>query len=249
MSGEPRVVDLGGTSMTTLLSVIPVIAEQTGRAIVLVGGLAVMCRLPTPYRATTDLDTVDRQTAGDQPQLELLIAAGARRSGPSGVVIHTQFGSVQVDVLQVTDADLHDLPDDPTDRLHILAHAWAAATATDLVLTSVQLPRLAVAVAEPGALIAMKLQSIMNRGAAKEGTDLLDIIRLSLDQECGPTSRDQLERAGPQLRADALLHSRRWFHDTADRSLKKIRTVPEGRDVELDDLHLTGDLLAAALED
>ncbi len=95
----------------------------------------------------------------------------------------------------------------------------------------------------------MKLQSIMNRGAAKEGTDLLDTIRLSLDQECGPTSRDQLERAGPQLRADALLHSRRWFHDTADRSLRKIRAVPEGRDVELDDLHLTGDLLTAALED
>ena len=234
--------------MTSLLSAIPVIAEQTGRAVVLVGGLAVICRLPTPYRATSDLDTVDRRAVGDQPQLELLLAAGGTPSGPSGVVIQTHVGDIQVDVLQVTDAELDSLPDDPTDRLHVLSHAWAAATATELLLAAPELGPLAVAVAEPGALIAMKLQSIMNRGAAKEGTDLLDIIRLSLDRECGPTSRDQLEHAAPQLRADALLHARRWFHDTADRSLKRIDGVPEGRDIELDDLHLVGDLLVAALE-
>lgn len=168
--------------MSTLLSAIPVVVEQTRREVVLVGGLAVMCRLSTPYRATTDLDTVDRRTGDQQSQLELLVAAGASPSGPSGVVVQTRFGSVQVDVLHVTDADIHDLPDDPTDRLHVLAHAWAAATATELVLSATEMPRLAVAVAESGALIAMKLQSIMNRGAAKEGTDLLDIVRLSLDQ-------------------------------------------------------------------
>lgn len=42
-------------------------------------------------------------------------------------------------------------------------------------------PDLTVQVAEAGPLVAMKLQSIMNRGSAKEGTDLLDIIRLILD--------------------------------------------------------------------
>ncbi len=47
--------------MARLVSAIPVIAEQTGRAVVLVGGLAVMCRLPIPYRVTTDLDTVNRR--------------------------------------------------------------------------------------------------------------------------------------------------------------------------------------------
>ncbi|MFI0801158.1 hypothetical protein [Amycolatopsis lurida] len=47
--------------MTQIVSAIPVVAEQTGRPVVLVGGLAVMCRLTTPYRVTTDLDTVDRR--------------------------------------------------------------------------------------------------------------------------------------------------------------------------------------------
>jgi hypothetical protein len=72
--------------MTRLVSAIPVICEQTGRAVVLVGGLAVMCRLSTPYRVTTDLDTVDRRGVGEHSQLELLVAAGATPSGPSGAL-------------------------------------------------------------------------------------------------------------------------------------------------------------------
>lgn len=234
--------------MTALVSAIPVVARQTGRPVVLVGGLAVLCRLPSAYRATTDLDTVDRLGEGQVAQLELLVAAGARPSGPSGAVIETPFGSVQVDVLQVTDADVAHLPSDETDRLHVLAHDWAAATATPVVVAADGLDPVEVTVAEPGALVAMKLQSAMNRGAAKEGTDLLDIVRISLDRECGPTSRAQLELAGAQLRADALLHARRWFDEAADRSLRIIRRVPEGSEVELDDLHLVGELLASALE-
>ncbi len=153
----------------------------------------------------------------------------------------------QVDVLEVTDAELDDLPADPTDRLHVLSHAWAAATASAMTVSVDSLDPLWVRVAEPGPLIAMKLQSIMNRGAAKEGTDLLDIVRITLDRACGPISRDQLESAEAQLRADALLHARRWFDLSADRSLRKIRAVPEGRDVELDDVRLVGDLLGATL--
>ncbi|OLT03797.1 hypothetical protein BJF90_03815 [Pseudonocardia sp. CNS-004] len=103
MCGEPKAVILAGTSMTRLVSAIPVVAEHTGRAVVLVGGLAVMCRLDAPYRATTDLDTVDRRVDGEPPQLELLLSAGAARSGPSGALVSTPFGAVQVDVLQVTD--------------------------------------------------------------------------------------------------------------------------------------------------
>jgi nucleotidyltransferase AbiEii toxin of type IV toxin-antitoxin system len=233
--------------MTRLVSAIPVVAEQTGRAVVLVGGLAVMCRLPAPYRVTTDLDTVDRRSADQHSQLELLVSAGATPSGPSGALVHTPFGDVQVDVLQVTDVDLDALPDDPTDRLHVQSHAWAASTATGLTLSVKELPPLQVAVAEPGPIIAMKLQSIMNRGAAKEGTDLLDIVRITLDRSCGPTSWAQLRAADQGLRADALLHARRWFHEAGDRSLKKIRAVPEGRDLDLDDVRLVGDLLVAAL--
>jgi hypothetical protein len=41
---------------------------------VVVGGLAVMCCLSDPYRATTDLDVVDR-LLGEVPQLQVLRAA------------------------------------------------------------------------------------------------------------------------------------------------------------------------------
>lgn len=233
--------------MTRLLSAIPVIAERTGRPVVLVGGLAVMCRLSTPHRATTDLDTVDRRGANERSQLELLVSTGGTRSGPSGVLVGTPHGEVQVDVLEVTDAEIDDLPDDPTDRLHVLSHAWAASTASWLELRAEGLQPTRVKVSEPGPLIAMKLQSIMNRGSAKEGTDLLDIVRITLDRDCGPASRDQLETACSQLRADALLHAERWFDQTADRSLRKIQAVPEGSDVEIDDVRLVGDLLATTL--
>jgi hypothetical protein len=135
--------------MTRLVSAIPVIAEQTGRAVVLVGGLAVMCRLSNPYRVTTDLDTVHRRGARERPQLELLVATGATPSGPSGALVHTPYGDVQVDVLEVTDAEIDDLPDDPTDRLHVQSHAWAASTASALVLGTEGLEPLSVWVSEP----------------------------------------------------------------------------------------------------
>src|SRR5262249_21768436 len=192
-----------------------------------------------PYRSTSDLDTVNRRAASERPQLEILLASDATPSGVSGVLIPTSAGPVQVDVLEVTDADLHPLPADPTDRLHVLSHAWAAASSTPMIITSTSTADLTVAVAEPGILIAMKLQSIMNRGAAKEATDLVDIIRLTLDPNAGPATRVQLEHADRQLRHDAALHARRWFLDHADRSLRRIRSIPEGQTVERDDLTLT----------
>ncbi|NKE57907.1 prevent-host-death protein [Lentzea sp. PSKA42] len=234
--------------MTQIVSAIPVVAEHTGRPVVLIGGLAVMCRLSVPYRVTTDLDTVDRRTSNEDSQLQLLMAAGATPSGPVGALVHTPWGEVKVDVLEVTDADVSDLPDDPNDRLHVQSHAWAASTASALLLSAEGVPALSVRVAEPGPIIAMKLQSVMNRGAAKEGTDLLDIARITLDRACGPTSRDQLESADSQMRADALLHTRLWFDRRDAQTLSKIRAVPEGRDMEIDDVRLVGELLVSALE-
>ncbi|MGH3152859.1 MAG: SAM-dependent methyltransferase [Streptosporangiaceae bacterium] len=68
----------------------------------------------------------------------------------------------------------------------------------------------------------MKLQSIMNRPADKERTDLLDIIRLTLDRDAGPSALAQLREAAPQLAADARLHARRWFTDLSDHSLRRV---------------------------
>jgi len=241
------VVDLLGTPMNALAHAIPAVAKRTGRDVIVVGGLAVICRLSRPYRATSDLDTVNRRRANEPPQLELLLASGAERSGVSGALVPTPAGPVQVDILEVTDADLDQLPDDPTDRLHVLSHAWAAVSATPVTIRTTDLPDLSVAVAEPGPLIAMKLQSIMNRGAAKEATDLLDITRLCLDPATRPVLTNQLANAEELLRADAVRHAQRWFNDHAGRSLRLVRAIPEGRDTELDDLHLVGELLQGAL--
>jgi hypothetical protein len=234
--------------MSALALVVPELVRRTGRPVTVIGGLAVTCRLSRPYRSTSDLDTVNRRAAGERPQLEILLAGDAERSGVSGVLIPTAAGPVQVDVLEVTDADLDPLPDDPTDRLHVLSHTWAAASATTVIVRVTGSADLPVAVAEPGPLIAMKLQSIMNRGAAKEATDLLDIVRLTLDPRAGPTALGQLERADRQLRRDADLHARRWFRELAGRSLRRVRAVPEGRGVEPDDLALVADLLLPALD-
>ena len=233
--------------MSALTLAIPAVKERTGREVIVVGGLAVVCRLTSPYRVTSDLDIVNRRGNDEPAQFELLIASGAQPSGVSGVLVPTSAGPVQVDVLEVTDADLSSLPDDPTDRLHVLSHAWAATSATPVTLRASGTSELTVSVAEPGPIVAMKLQSIMNRGSAKEGTDLLDIIRLSLDPAAGPVLRTQLAHADPRIRADAVRHAQRWFGDHADRSLRRVRDIPEGRNAELDDLHLVGELLCDAL--
>jgi len=150
-------------------------------------------------------------------------------------------------VLEVNDADLSDLPADPSDRLHVLSHASAAKTASPVVLRSERGAKVNTVAARPGALIAMKLQSIMNRGAAREATDVLAIVRLTLDPGCGETSRTELANAGDQLRQDALRHAHLWFIERADRTLRVVRKIPEGRETTGDDLQLVGELLISAL--
>ena len=233
--------------LAAVVSAIPVTAHDTGRPVIVVGGLAVLCRLSHPYRATTDLDTVARLQAGQVGQIELLVAAGATPSGPTGVQVQTPLGPVQVDVLEVTDADLAPLPDDPTDRLHVLSHAWAAQTATPVHLESDGALAVTVLVAQPAPLVAMKLQSAMNRGAAKEGTDLLDIVRLTTDRATAASVIDGLRTADVQLRADAILHARRWFREAADRTLRQIRSIPEGTSTTAEDLELVAELLDSGL--
>jgi hypothetical protein len=94
----------------------------------------------------------------------------------------------------------------------------------------------------------MKLQSLMDRGAAKEASNLLDIVRLTLDHTAGAIARQQLSSTDPQLRADSLLHVRLCFATNAARSLPRIKTVPEGRATTRDDIDLVGELLTGSSE-
>ena len=57
MSNEPK-VELVGLAMRALVGAVPELAGRTGSPVIVVGGLAVLCRLGTAYRATSDLDTV-----------------------------------------------------------------------------------------------------------------------------------------------------------------------------------------------
>lgn len=58
------------------------------------------------------------------------------------------------------------LPDDPTARLFVRAHAWAAATATPVIISARGQPDVEAAVSEVAPLIAMKLQATFDRGSA-----------------------------------------------------------------------------------
>lgn len=125
---------------------------------VIVGGLAVLARLSRPYRATVDLDVVDRRRRG-APHLEVLRAAeGAQPVEPAAVLLPTRYGAVKIDVLEVRQVELDHPSDDPGDRLHASAHAWAYDTATALTIMATRGSGVSVEavapVAEPGPLIA-----------------------------------------------------------------------------------------------
>ena len=64
--------------------------------------------------------------------------------------------------------------------MHASVHAWANDTATDITIEVIRASgdrlELTTLVAEPGPLVAMKLQAVMNRAVDKQGTDLLDVI-------------------------------------------------------------------------
>ena len=220
-----------------------------GHSPVVVGGLAVMCRLSDPYRATTDLDVVDR-LLGETPQLQILRAApGAEPVAPTSVLLPTAYGQVKVDVLEVRQIEIDQPSDDPGDRLHAFAHAWASDTATEVTIGVAPLSAVPVEVsalvAEPGPLVAMKLQAIMNRTADKQGTDLQDIARIILDEQVRPAALAQLASCDTSAAADIALHVDLWMVDRRRQSLRWIHDAG-GTDLTLDDLNLVAELLIAA---
>jgi hypothetical protein len=233
--------------MSALVHAIPIIAERTGRPVVLIGGLAVICRLSSPHRATTDVDTVNRRRGVEPSQLDLLIRSGATKDGPVGALVKTPAGTVRVDVLEVSDSDLDPLPDDPSDRLHVLAHEWAEASATPMILKADDLEPIELRIAEPGPLVAMKLQSLPNRPGDKEATDLFDIFRLMLDRSTAAHARSQLSGATTQIREDALRHAELWFVRNSSSSAVRIRRIPEGHEMTTEDVLFVGELLSETL--
>ena len=247
MSGK-RVTFIGD-AMAAVVQGVEEVRTLIGHSPVVVGGLAVMCRLSNPYRATTDLDVVDR-LLGEVPQLQVLRAArGAEPVEPTSVLLPTAYGKVQVDVLEVRQIEIDQPSDDPGDRLHASAHAWASDSATEVTIEVAPLRGVNVEVgaliAEPGPLVAMKLQAIMNRMAAKQGTDLQDIARIILDEQVRPTALAQLSSCDSPTAADIALHVDLWLVDRRRQALRWIHDAA-GTDLTLDDLDLIAELLLTA---
>ena len=120
--------------MAAVVQGVEEVRNLIGQPPVVIGGLAVMCRLSTPYRATTDLDLVDR-LRGQVPQLQVLRAArDAEPVEPAAVLLPTPYGQVKVDVLEVRQVEIDQPSDDPGDRLHASAHAWANDTASEVTI-------------------------------------------------------------------------------------------------------------------
>jgi hypothetical protein len=176
-------------------------------------------------------------------------ADGAEPVDPAAVLLTAPYGTVKVDVLEVRQVELDMPSDDPGDRLHASAHAWANDTATDLTLEVIRANgerfEVTTLVAEPGPLVAMKLQAVMNRSVNKQGTDLLDIVRLTLDDATRPVALDQISRVDPSIASDIALHVDLWFVRKRDQTLRWINSVG-GVDIAPDDVDLVSELLLAA---
>lgn len=247
MSGS-RVSFIGDT-MAVVVQGLMEVRTLIGQPPVVIGGLAVLSRLSSPYRATTDLDVVDRAREGPAHLEVLRAASGAKSVEPAAVTLPTKFGEVKVDVIEIRQIELDKPSDDAGDRLHAAAHAWAHDTATDLTI-EVRLVgggriEVTTPVAEPGPLIAMKLQAVMNRGTAKQGTDLLDIVRLTFDPATRSAAVAQIEAVDASVARDILLHVGHWFVKERSTALERVH-ASGGRDLTIDDLDLVADLLSHA---
>jgi hypothetical protein len=240
-----------GDAMIAVVQGVNEVRALIGQPPVIIGGLAVLSRLSTPYRATVDLDVVDRQL-GQVPHLEVLRAAeGAEPVEPAAVLLPTRYGAVKVDVLEVRQVELDRQSDDPGDRLHASAHAWAYDTATNLTIEVIRVGgervEITTPVAEPGSLIAMKLQAVMNRSVDKQGTDLLDIVRLALDPVTGPDALAQTSQVARPMADDIAQHVDLWLVRRREQALRWTRAAG-GIDITADDLDLVAELLLAACE-
>ncbi len=198
----------------------------------LIGGLAVMCRVGTPHRATVDLDAVTRGLPEVHPRLAhlALVSPGGgqyRFDGPLDLDV--------IDVAPLPAAVLLDElgPGPLTDlELNVVAHTWAHDSATPLDIVAVDEAsgvRLAEAldrqVASAAGIVAMKATTIPLRASArpeKRASDLYDLGRLLVAAR--PTGADLAPLPAPvrTVVEDRLVG---WFVDDGgrDRTYREVR--------------------------
>jgi hypothetical protein len=170
----------GGSTVASMLRALGEVSTSLGRPFVLVGGIAVAARLGRVERATRDVDAVvDAPTGPPSVEVLLEVAVGAERAGSSSVMLR----GVPIDLI-----DTHAIPPlvemergDGND-LFVLAHRFGFETATPMNLVVEGGCSLAVQVAEPPGLIAMKLHAARwRRDRTKLPSDLYDLFRLLVE--------------------------------------------------------------------
>lgn len=163
----------------------------------LIGGLAVMCRVGSPHRATVDLDALARGLDRYHATLSRL-AVTADGGGQ-----YRFAGDLDLDVIDVAPSSAAELADElaalgpVTDlEINVIAHAWAHDTATPLDIVAVDEATgspLAEArdrlVASAAGIVAMKASTIPLRASSrpeKRASDLYDLGRILVDGGLDP---------------------------------------------------------------
>jgi len=146
---------------------------------VIIGGLAVMCRVGGEHRPTLDIDSAFNSET-DTPTTALLVADGIAIAGDA--IQRVRIDDAAVDVIDTFPIVADDLPDDPAQRLFVCAHRFAYESAIPVTFVGTS-NRATVRVASVEALISMKAHALRfgrpQRRATKRSSDLYDVIMLT----------------------------------------------------------------------
>ncbi len=212
----------------------------------LIGGLAVLCRVGTPHRATVDLDAVAR---GLPDVHEALARLAVTAPGGGQYTFPGDFDLDVIDVAPTNSRELiaellaHDEPLGDLD-LNMIAHTWAHDSATPLDLVAVEdgtgdvLARAdGRLVASPAGIIAMKATTVPLRSSArpeKRASDLYDLGRIIV---VANITDETLADIPEELRTVVVERLQHWFVDPAgrDRTYRDVRRFDEPR-LDLDEV-------------
>ena len=206
----------------------------------LIGGLAVMCRVGTPHRATVDLDAVARGLADVHAALARLAVSS------TGGGQYRFAGDMDLDVIDVAATSAEDLVAEleasggPLDdlELNVVAHAYAHDAATPLDIVAVDDETGAVLaraerrlVASAEGIVAMKVTTVPLRAASraeKKASDLYDVGRLLVAGHMAPGALRALPPPLTEVVAERLTA---WFVDDEgrDRTYRSVRRFDEPR--------------------
>jgi hypothetical protein len=211
----------------------------------LIGGLAVLCRVGVPHRATVDLDALARGLDRYDHAVRSLAVSS------TGGGQYVMAGRMELDVIDVSPESAaalldHLLAQGPlTDlELNAVGHTWAHDTAStmDVSVTSDEAPHDVLAratdrlVASPAGLVVMKATTIPLRAGSrpeKRASDLYDLGRLV----AAANGLDGLAEAPDGLRREVGRRLVEWFVQPRgrDRTFRDVRRFDEAS-LDLDEV-------------